>query len=438
VPQQRSAAPSTTAIRSALIGFERWYARHLADDSHEHLSVTDSIALLTVLFDRSRGALLVPAADTLEDLLAAVDGDPAIAPRILDVIDTLEHYLDFAVETGAWEATDAQIDDSSEVLDVAFEVTTGLLVVLIDSLDEIDDVPAEIERVAFETLAVPVRSPDQLTAHLRTVLGRIDPLSAPAAVAVERVLAALAVAAEPDLLPGRSEERIRGMIDAASGVSPEEAVAADAATDRMLERLVTDGILRLPESAEVARHEAPFGLRPALADAVIEIADELGLLDDEGFNPHPEGTALQLKVSAVDSKPAEWRRLLLAADSDLGELHLAVQLGFDWPNTEPHEFTLEAEPGLVFTSIDRVGDEGAHPDSRRDAADENDVQLGELFQEVGDEVSYRYGADEPRRLVMRLEAIAESAGRALPRCVGASDGVDLEEADRLLAPLRLR
>jgi hypothetical protein len=419
-----------------LIGFERWYTRHLAGDAHEHLPGAETVTLLTVLFDRSRGALLVPRADVLDDLLAAVDADQELAPRMPEVIDTLEHYLDFAVESGAWPATDAQIDESSEVLEVAFELSTGLLVFLLDSLDDVDEATPELSRLAFEAMAGPVRTPSALVSRLRGVLAIADSQTTPGALAVERVLGLLCVAADPALLPGRSGERIRAMLDTAAGVTPDEARDADPATERMLAELEHDGILRVVETSGVVRHEAPIGLRPALADAIIEVADELGLLEDEGFNPHPDGAALQVKVAVVGSAPAEWRRLLLAADSDLGELHLAAQLSLDWPNTEPHEFTLADEPDAVFTSFDRVVGE---PDSvREDAVDENDVQLGELLAEVGDELRYRYGVDETRRLVVRLESVVEADQRPLPRCVGAAAGVDVAEIDRLLSPLRLR
>lgn len=170
---------------------------------------------------------------------------------------------------------------------------------------------------------------------------------------------------------------------------------------------------------------------------MLEVADDLGLLDDDAVNPHPPGAALQVKIAVVDSRPAEWRRLLLAADSDLGELHLATQLTLDWPNDEPHEFTVDSEPGSVFTSIDSLADDDA-VSANENAVEENGVQVGELLVEVGDELRYRYGAPSPRLLVMRLESVVDADSRPLPRCVGASAGVDVAETDRLVAPLRLR
>ncbi|WP_092552956.1 IS1096 element passenger TnpR family protein [Herbiconiux ginsengi] len=436
-----------------MIGFERWYARHLIVDSEGHLSADDAVALLGELFDRSRGALHAPLAPVLEDLLAGIDDDPERSADLPEVIQTLEHYLDFVVETGTWLGTDEEIDESAELLEVAFELSTELLGFLLDSLDDVEAVPAGRARRAFEGLPATIRTPAELVQRLRGVLGAVpgDPVdrvsgdvepAVPAALAVERVMGLLCVAADPGLLPERSEERIRAMLDTAAGVTVEEARAADPDTARMLALLEHDGLLRLTEASGVARYETPADLRPALADAVVEIAEELGLLDDDPLNPHHAGTALQVKVAVIGSRPAQWRRLLLASGSDLGELHLASQLSLDWPNDEPHAFTVAAEPGVVITAVDRIGDDGpaggvgSADDSDDSTIDENEVQLGELLIDVGDEISYRYGADDPRRLVIRLERVAESDARPLPRCVGAS--ADVAEADRLLAPLRLR
>jgi hypothetical protein len=451
-PGQRSTAtPSTAATKAVLIGFDRWYTRHLAVDGHDHQPADQSLALLTELFERSRGALHRPEAPVLEELLASVDADPQAAKRLPEVIDVLEHYLDFAVETEVWRAADAQIDESTEVLEVAFELSTGLLLYLLDALDEVEDVPAPLSRSAFAGLSPLIRTPADLLARLRSALGADADADAPAevpvpqALAVERVIGLLCVAADPGLLPDRSEERIRSMLDTAAGVTADEAREADALTDRILAELEADGILRSTvegsggsDASDVVRREAPVGLRPDLADAVLEIADELGLLDDDAVNPHPVGAALQVKIAVLDSRPAEWRRLVLAADSDLGELHLATQLALDWANDDPHEFTVEGEPGTVFTSVDGMSDDPGATGANENAVEENGVQVGELLVDVGDELRYRYGAASPRLLVMRLESVVEADPRPLPRCVGASDGVDVAETDRLLAPLRLR
>lgn len=423
-----------TASTALLIAFTRWYTRHAGDD-REHAPAHEVAGLLGTLFDLGGSSLRAPTAEVLENLLAAADGEPELAARRTQVLDTLEHYLDFVVETGSWPGTDAQIEQSTEVLEQAYEVSTGLLPYLLDALNDVDDVEPQEERAAFDALTARVRSSAELETHIRAVLDEgADSATVPGALALERVLGLLSVAASPALLPGLSGRRVQEMLDVAAGVTAAEAREAQPATDRMLAGLAFDGILRKVPDAPLDRYEAAPGLRPALADALIDIADDWGLLDDDDdANPHPEGTVLQLRASVPDAKPVVWRRLLVSADADFGELHLAAQLVFDWLDTESHEFTLADEPDTVLTSVDRVADVLA-----TEAIDEDDVELGELFVDVGDEVLYRYGAADATRLVVRVERILESDERTLPRCTGASAGVDVAEADQLLAPLRLR
>jgi len=423
-----------TATKALLITFTRWYTKHAGDD-REHAPADQLTALLTSLFEVTGGALRTPTAEVLENLVATMDGDLELEALRPQILDALEHYLDFAVETGTWSGTDAQIEQSADVLERAYELTTGLLPYLLDALNDIDDVPAEVERAAFEALTPRIRSSEELADHLRTVLDEgADSSTVPGALALERVLGALSVAAYPALLPGLSAQRVQEMLDVAAGVTEAEAREAQPATDRILAGFVFDGILLPGTEVDAGRPAAAPGLRPALADALIDLADEWGLLADDELNPHPDGAALQLKVALVGSKPASWRRLLMAADADFGELHLAVQLSFDWADSEPHEFTLADQPQTVITDADRLDELDVE-----DALDEDDMELGELFTDVGDEVRYGYGQGDARQgLVVRLESVVESESRVLPRCIGASEGVDVSEADRVLSPLRLR
>jgi hypothetical protein len=351
---------------------------------------------------------------------------------------------------------------------VAFDVATGLLLYLIDALDDVADVAAPDERSALGALTVPLRTPQQLADRVRDVLAQGDPSSVPGALAIERVLALLCVAAAPALLPGATADQISALIDTAAGVSAAEATAADAETARLLVVLDADGIVETGiggmagELRARARPQAPSGLRAALADAVVQVADELGLLDDAD-NPHAPGTVLEVEVSLDGAEPARWRRLHLAADADLGELHLAVQLAFDWDDTATHEFVRAGDPDEVFSAVDRLGDEIAGGRSAgggstggasagvgstggdgggSDDIDETEVEVGELLAEPGDEVEYRYGGDPGTvavdRISIRLLRVVESVEETLPRCTAASAGDEVAEIDRLLAPLRLR
>lgn len=437
-----STGRSETGTTALLVRFERWYGQHvISAGGHEHTSAAEARELLGLLFARSGQGLHEPLVAVLEPLIDSVEADPALAPRLPEVIETLEHYLDFAVETGAWQGSDAQIDASSEFLEVVYDLSTNLLANLLDALDAVEDVPDDVMRRALSALPGRPASVSELQAHLVTDLRNSDPaqdieqLAQSEALAIERVLALLCVAVEPQLLPSSSVEQVIELIDIAAGASAEQSTAADPATERILTSLRDSGVIRLTGTTEMGRYEAPAGLRAVLADTVVDIADELGLLADGGENPHAPGTSLVVKAAVIGSKPAEWRRLQLEAVADLGELHLALQLALDWANDQPHGFRLSDVPDEIFTPDDRIADE---PDDPR-LLEENDIEIGEMLVDVGDELLYDYGFDTPREVVIRLERVEEERAEVvLPRCVGVSGGADVDEVDALLTPLRLR
>lgn len=437
-----STGRSETGTTALLVRFERWYAQH-ADSAggHEHESAAEARDLLGTLFSHSGQKLHEPVVAVLENLVDAVEADAALAPRLPEVIEILEHYLDFAVETGAWQGTDAQIDASSEFLEMVYDLSTNLLANLLDALDAVDDVHGDqLERALADLPGSPASIPELQARFVSDLLNSdpardIEQLAESEALAVERVLALLCVAVEPQLLPSSSVEQVIELIDIAAGASVEQSTGADAATERILTALRDSGVIRLTGSTDAGRYETPAGLRAVLADTILDVAEDLGLLDDGSENPHAPGTSLVVKAAVIGSKPAEWRRLQLEAVADLGELHLALQLALDWANDEPHGFRLADIPDEVFTSDDRIADE---PDDAR-LLEENDIEIGEMLVDISDELLYDYGSDVPREVVIRLERVDEDRTEVvLPRCVGVSGGADVDEVDALLTPLRLR
>jgi Plasmid pRiA4b ORF-3-like protein len=68
----------------------------------------------------------------------------------------------------------------------------------------------------------------------------------------------------------------------------------------------------------------------------------------------------QLKVTLRDSKPLIWRRLLVAADTDLGTLHTLLQEVMGWYDSHLHEFRVGQE-----NYGDPMPDADWHPDHSR-------------------------------------------------------------------------
>ncbi|WP_368496088.1 plasmid pRiA4b ORF-3 family protein [Herbiconiux sp. A18JL235] len=459
-------AAGGAAVTATLLQFGRWYQRHLDDSGSApgdgHASGDDIRAMLTTLFDLSGGRLRSPRAEVLETLLDRVEDDDGLWPRLPEVLDALEHYLDFAVESGSWDASDDEIDASDEVLAVASESAGGMLVTLIEAMDDVDDVEPVNERVALQAFAAGGGTAEGVADYIDAALAEVTDLAA------ERVLGLLCVAALPELLPGRSTERIVAMLDVAVGAGDAERRDADAATHAVLERFESDGLLRAGAVAgsDEQRLEAAPGLRGVLADAVVDIADARGLLG----NPHAPGSGLVVTATVIgagaSSEPSVWRRLVFAADTDLGGVHLAVQLAFEWDDEHPHRFRVE-ETDELFLSVGARGGEsrswggapgigapgvgapgiGVGDELPEGAEDELEVQLGELLVEPGDELDYEYDGDDVIegggssgvRVRIRLEEVLEpDAQLVLPRCVASSGEQPVEEIDGLLTPLRLR
>lgn len=451
-----SSGAGTAAV---LARFDVWYARHLADAAHDELSRAEMRSLLDTLFARSRGAIRIPEASALEALLTEVDGDPVLAPRMPDIVVALEHYLDFAIETGVWDPSDATLERSEDILAAAYELSAGLLGFLLGSLDDVEDPAAAEEIAAIAAIAPLAGSGEALSSYLSELIGSRsgDPKAYETPLVVHRVLGVLAVAAAPERLPGFSTAEIIRRLDAAFGESSPPAAVGEA-TSGILAQLENDGVIAVRAGDDGDRYEAPVGIRGLLADALLDIGEALGLVDDGSLNLHAAGTALQLKVALVGTKPAVWRRLLVDAGATFAELHLAIQLTLEFTDEAEYRFTVTEEGDeVILTSADVVVSLGSG------AVDADQVEIGELFVGVGDEVDYRYDLVAGWRAVVRLEKLLEGTGEALPRCVGgagrgpsedsggpsgwaaavAEEGLDasafdLAAADDMLTALRLR
>ncbi|GAA2221616.1 plasmid pRiA4b ORF-3 family protein [Herbiconiux moechotypicola] len=436
MPNQRHHRPAgATTVTARLVQFERWYAKHLRADGAGHVGTAEITATLRQLFALSDGRLLTPSAPVLEAVVTAVDTDERLAERMPEAVDALEHYLDFAIESGTWAPSDEELDRCDAVLAAAFDLGAGLLLQLLDALDDVDDVPEPAERRALAALRPPLRSAETLyetvTGTLLDELVGAQPsgdgadLSPVHALALGRAIGVLCVAAHPVLLPGLSAAQVAQRLDTASGVSEADSVAAVPPTERMLAALATTGAI-VPVTVEAGvRWEAPEGLRAALADTIVELAEEVGLLEpEEPLNPHPEGAVLRVRAVVSGSRPAVWRELRVGAEADLGEVHLALQLALDWTDELAHRF----EAGGGREAVEVVA-----------AEDELEVEFGEFLVEARDELGYRYGEGSEGTLVtVTLLGVDEAGGERLPRCVGASPEVAVAEVDELLAPLRLR
>jgi hypothetical protein len=127
----------------------------------------------------------------------------------------------------------------------------------------------------------------------------------------------------------------------------------------------------------------------------------------------PDTVTYRVRVDLTGTTPPLWRRLELASDLFLDDVHHAIQAAFGWTDTHLHRFSAgpphtgrDSEQYLCAFDVEE-GDIGVA---------EQDVRLDELLVEVGDRLyySYDYGDDWQHRIA--LEAV-EPRNPAAPRAV---------------------
>jgi len=122
---------------------------------------------------------------------------------------------------------------------------------------------------------------------------------------------------------------------------------------------------------------------------------------------------LVVRIELAGTTPPVWRRLELASDLFLDEVHEIVQAAFGWTDSHLHRFgcgptyySRETEYYLCPFSVDE-GDEGVP---------EEEVRLDEVLVAVGDTLFYAYDFGDDWQHVIRVEAVLareESAPRAI-------------------------
>ena len=132
-----------------------------------------------------------------------------------------------------------------------------------------------------------------------------------------------------------------------------------------------------------------------------------------------------LRVSAVlaYTDPPIWRRLELASDLRLDELHRILQTAFEWAGGHLHQFSTENR-----TWDDRsAADSGPSPFSESPAP-ESKTRLSQVLAAVGDRLEYVYDFGDSWEHVVVLEEIVEpTPGAPRARLVDGDRAAPLED-----------
>jgi hypothetical protein len=114
-----------------------------------------------------------------------------------------------------------------------------------------------------------------------------------------------------------------------------------------------------------------------------------------------------LQVLAVldFTDPPIWRRLELASDLRLDELHAVLQAAFEWQGGHLHQFSTSDRTWDDGSADDLAGGAiGASPAPER----ENKTRLSQVLATVGDRLDYLYDFGDSWEHVLTLEETAEA------------------------------
>ncbi|MCV7150605.1 plasmid pRiA4b ORF-3 family protein [Mycobacterium pyrenivorans] len=134
---------------------------------------------------------------------------------------------------------------------------------------------------------------------------------------------------------------------------------------------------------------------------------------------------LRIRADLMHTKPPVWRRLELASDLFLDEVHEIMQATFGWTDSHLHRFgcgpayySRETEYYLCPFSADD-GDEGVP---------EEEVRLDEVLVDVGDKLFYAYDFGDDWQHVIRLESVlAREAPAPRAVCTGGRQSAPAED-----------
>ena len=119
----------------------------------------------------------------------------------------------------------------------------------------------------------------------------------------------------------------------------------------------------------------------------------------------PEAYCVHVWIRGIH--PMLWRRFLVRSDSTLADLHVLLQIGFDWTDFHLHRFRIRKKD----YAVPRPGGLGCH--------DARQIKLADLHFRINERFLYEYDFGDLWQHQVRIEKRLEiEASRSYPVCVG--------------------
>jgi hypothetical protein len=174
-----------------------------------------------------------------------------------------------------------------------------------------------------------------------------------------------------------------------------------------------DNVIPFPgqDPREIAKQLAAQAVREGVDPGEL-VAQLLDVAGRRGFTPPTRSqpalppapdTAgrLRVRVDLDGIRPPIWRRLELAGDLTLAELHEVLQTAMGWTDSHLHHFLAGSKRDFTvlpfLTDFDvEEGDEGVH---------ERDVRIDQVLVDVGDRLHYEYDFGDGWEHTIKLEKV---------------------------------
>lgn len=117
----------------------------------------------------------------------------------------------------------------------------------------------------------------------------------------------------------------------------------------------------------------------------------------------------RVRIDLRGTKPPVWRRLELASDLHLDELHTVIQVAFDWSDTHLYLFASGSGP------YERDAEHYLCPYEAEEGQvgiPAEEVRLDEVLTDAGDKLFYVYDFGDDWKHLIKLEAVAEFSDTA--------------------------
>lgn len=136
--------------------------------------------------------------------------------------------------------------------------------------------------------------------------------------------------------------------------------------------------------------------------------------EPELLTPPTEPSTYVVRVDLDGAKPPIWRRLHLASDLPLDQVHEVLQAAMGWTNSHLHQFVMgpgapDHQIAPFLTDFDLSEGEEGIPEA--------EVRLGQVLGSPGDRLYYTYDFGDGWDHTMRLESVEPRGEGPAARCV---------------------